>query len=194
MPNGRPKGSHKLFCGRGHLHLPENRTAGGACRLCRRIQKKAYKKAHPAIERERKRRYYKKYPEKSRERAQRRRRKNPERVREYARLWRSERPGYYRVYHRKVRINMRERIHQYLLSHPCVDCGETDIVVLEFDHRDPAERTCSVHKCASLRTLEIEIDKCDVRCGNCHTRRHYYERMNKKILTPPSDSRTLETS
>ena len=182
MPSGRPKGSHKLFCGRGHPHLPENRTAGGACRLCRRIQKKAYNKAHPEIERERKRRYYKKYPEKRREQEQQRRRKNPERTREYARLWRSERPGYSTRGNRKARTNRRERIHRYLLSHPCVGCGETDPIVLEFDHRDPEERTCSVHKCASLRTLEIEINKCDVRCCNCHTRRHYYERLKKKTL------------
>jgi hypothetical protein len=72
-----------------------------------------------------------------------------------------------------TRAENRRRIIEYLSSHPCVDCGETDMVVLEFDHRG--------HKVADISTyansgrtwarIEREIAKCEVRCANCHRRR-----------------------
>ena len=75
---------------------------------------------------------------------------------------------------RRYREENRRLLREYLRAHPCVDCGETDIVVLDFDHRDPAEKThevvlLAVHKPWS-RVL-TEIAKCDVRCANCHRRR-----------------------
>ncbi len=65
----------------------------------------------------------------------------------------------------------REFIAQYLSTHPCVDCGEADPVVLEFDHRDPATKRAEVGRLINTTTLAVvraEVDKCDVRCGNCH--------------------------
>ena len=62
-------------------------------------------------------------------------------------------------------------IAEYLGSHPCVDCGESDPVVLEFDHRDPATKREDVGRLVHTTTLPIvmiEVEKCDVRCGNCH--------------------------
>lgn len=65
-------------------------------------------------------------------------------------------------------------LHEYLRSHPCVDCGETDIVTLEFDHIDPATKTMPVGAMIGRRRWSIvlaEIQKCEVRCANCHRRR-----------------------
>lgn len=62
----------------------------------------------------------------------------------------------------------------YLLEHPCIDCGETDPTVLEFDHRDPTEKVESINALArsqNWKRLEAEMAKCDVRCANCHRRR-----------------------
>jgi hypothetical protein len=60
----------------------------------------------------------------------------------------------------------------YLQDHPCVDCGETDLRVLDFDHREPAQKRQLVTKlvrwATNWHTVLQEIAKCDVRCANCH--------------------------
>ena len=75
---------------------------------------------------------------------------------------------------KRYREENRRHLRGYLRAHPCVDCGESDIVVLEFDHREPAEKSHSVTILAThkswIRVL-AEIAKCDVRCANCHRRR-----------------------
>lgn len=68
----------------------------------------------------------------------------------------------------------REYIWQYLSENPCIDCGESDPVVLEFDHKGDVEKVGHVSRLARDRTLDIvkaEIAKCDVRCANCHRRK-----------------------
>lgn len=72
------------------------------------------------------------------------------------------------------RPRVRTLIDAYLREHPCLDCGCTEITVLEFDHRDPTEKELPVGELARWaewpRVLR-EIEKCDVRCANCHRRR-----------------------
>lgn len=59
----------------------------------------------------------------------------------------------------------------YLLSHPCVDCGEPDPVVLQFDHpNDDKLADVSRLRKTSIRRMMAEIAKCEVRCANCHFR------------------------
>jgi len=64
-------------------------------------------------------------------------------------------------------------IINYLKSHPCVDCGEGDIVVLEFDHQKDKKYAISeiIRKGYKLEIIQKEIEKCEVRCANCHKRR-----------------------
>jgi len=62
-------------------------------------------------------------------------------------------------------------VADYLATHPCIDCGESDVVVLEFDHRDPGTKLENVARLihtGTLAAVQAEIEKCDVRCGNCH--------------------------
>lgn len=72
------------------------------------------------------------------------------------------------------RESNRHLISEYLSVHPCIDCGESDIRVLEFDHvRGVKSR--SVTQLAQWgyaeSTIRSEIDKCVVRCCNCHRRK-----------------------
>lgn len=56
-------------------------------------------------------------------------------------------------------------------SEGCVDCGSTDIRVLEFDHvRGSKVDTVGnmVRRGRALSVIRAEIAKCDVRCRNCH--------------------------
>ena len=67
------------------------------------------------------------------------------------------------------------RLWTYLLAHPCVDCAESDPVVLEFDHADRSTKRAVVGLIARAgypwTTVEAELAKCEVRCANCHRRR-----------------------
>jgi hypothetical protein len=80
------------------------------------------------------------------------------------------------AYRAKRKANLRNYLNDYLVIHPCIDCGETDPVVLEFDHKNPAEKRHNISALImagnSIKRLMSEIEKCDVRCSNCHRRRH----------------------
>jgi hypothetical protein len=70
---------------------------------------------------------------------------------------------------------LQARVWRYLAQHPCIDCGETDPIVLDFDQVEPDSSRDSlyqlVHQGASWSALLSEIGRCDVRCANCRRRR-----------------------
>lgn len=69
----------------------------------------------------------------------------------------------------------RRLLAQHFAENPCVDCGETDIRCLEFDHIDPSKKRSGigvlVQSGMPWSTILTEIEKCEVRCANCHRRR-----------------------
>lgn len=69
----------------------------------------------------------------------------------------------------RLRQKNREVVKQILQSTPCVDCGNDDWRVLEFDHvyGDKAIGVSDAKDWATERLVE-EIAKCVVRCANCH--------------------------
>lgn len=67
----------------------------------------------------------------------------------------------------------RARIVQFLSERCCMDCGESDLIVLEFDHLRDKRHNISYLVRAGYEWAYIldEIQRCEVVCANCHRRR-----------------------
>src|SRR5882762_4515539 len=96
--------------------------------------------------------------------------------REYARNHYLANKAYYIAkairHNRRVSAEARRIILEYLLIHPCVDCGETDPIVLDFDHKTEPVKLFIIadapRRSISVKSLLTEIAKCEIRCANCH--------------------------
>jgi hypothetical protein len=78
-----------------------------------------------------------------------------------------------------ARVRNASFVFDHKANHPCVDCGNSDPVVLEFDHTGTdklANVSDMVKNGLSLKRIQEEIDKCDVVCANCHRIRTYSRR------------------
>jgi hypothetical protein len=106
--------------------------------------------------------------------------------REVSRAWYLRRaPEATRVsgYRERRRQSLMARVDEYLLAHPCIDCGESNPVLLDFDHfRDKvADVATMVCNGRPWDEIEAEIGKCEVRCANCHARRTAAQRNTYKL-------------
>jgi len=86
---------------------------------------------------------------------------------------------------KKRRLKIQDFIWDYLLINPCRDCGESDLLVLEFDHRDPSLKSFNIsdapQKRLGLKRVLEEINKCDVVCANCHRKRTAFKYHDRKV-------------
>lgn len=100
--------------------------------------------------------------------------KNKEQKRQYEREWYERNKKKIFAKNRKNKDRNADFVYQYLTSHPCIDCGESDPIVLEFDHirgKKIKAITDMVRCTYSLAVILKEIKKCVVRCANCHRRK-----------------------
>ena len=68
-------------------------------------------------------------------------------------------------------------VMNYLSTHSCVDCGESNMFRLDFYHvRGKKTNTiCVLTRKGSIAAIIAEISKCEVRCANYHRIRHATE-------------------
>lgn len=73
----------------------------------------------------------------------------------------------------RYRQQRRELLQEYLRNRECIDCGERDPMVLEFDHVR-GEKFGNIGTMLSRycwARIVRELEKCEVRCANCHRRK-----------------------
>lgn len=76
------------------------------------------------------------------------------------------------------RLENLARIESIKIENGCVDCRESDPIVLEFDHL--SDKKYSIANMVASHTWESiwsEIQKCEVVCANCHRRRTHQRRI-----------------
>lgn len=74
----------------------------------------------------------------------------------------------------KIVKELRQFIYDYVVSHGCIDCGENNPACCDFDHvRGEKSGNISrmIHRGLSKNTILKEIDKCVIRCSNCHRKK-----------------------
>jgi hypothetical protein len=80
---------------------------------------------------------------------------------------------------KRFRVMIRKKLLEFLQDKSCLDCGEADPIVLDFDHVNPKEKFKSIARMLSGHyswvKILTEIEKCEIRCANCHRRRSHVQ-------------------
>lgn len=92
---------------------------------------------------------------------------------------------------RSKRRAVNVRLVQDLKGSPCSDChGTFPYFCMEFDHRDPSQKSGNVSRFLYRRsTLMKEIGKCDLVCALCHRSREWARSgptQNPRLLLKPT--------
>ena len=73
------------------------------------------------------------------------------------------------------RQELMDKVWEYKNNNNCVDCDESDPIVLEFDHLPQFDKTenisVMIRNGVSWENIQKEIAKCELVCANCHRRR-----------------------
>jgi hypothetical protein len=86
--------------------------------------------------------------------------------------------------------HMRRVVELYKLKQSrggkCIDCGETNLCLLEFDHQ---EDKSNVIMNMPIDEMKIEADKCVMRCTLCHAAKSHAEDYNNtRVITQVSEN------
>lgn len=97
---------------------------------------------------------------------------------EYNRLWAKKHRTKYAKYLKDWRIKRMIWFQSLKQGKSCQDCGENDIICLDYHHLDPKTKE-GLPQSIAKSTVDnekvlAEIAKCDLICSNCHRKRHFY--------------------
>lgn len=114
----------------------------------------------------------------------------------YQKKWRRDHPeafkNYYKGKEEKFKARSGEQIERNVTfitkikdNKPCLDCKVMyPHYVLQFDHVR-GEKIMDVSKMArggySLKSIQAEIDKCELVCSNCHSKRTHFRRAHNSM-------------
>lgn len=110
--------------------------------------------------------------------------------------WLAANKAYMQAYYRKYHLHVNKRrqarykdriiawITAYKQERGCKICGEKHPACLDFHHRDPMQKKDGMTSMSALirtgragmKTIRLEVAKCDVICANCHRKHHWEER------------------
>lgn len=80
---------------------------------------------------------------------------------------------------KRHRVKVRQKLFEFLSKKECLDCKERDPIVLEFDHINPSDKFKQISQMLSghysWESVLAEIEKCEIRCANCHRRKSYLQ-------------------
>ena len=100
----------------------------------------------------------------------------------------------FRQYNRQARALIRAK---KLQAGSCVDCGlivtEHNFPAFDWDHVDPQTKEANVSAIRAPARILNELDKCVLRCRNCHAIKTWLEQAwrNRKDQSQPLDLPTL---
>jgi hypothetical protein len=81
--------------------------------------------------------------------------------------------SYFKERSEQYLLRNRKFLFSYLKDKQCVDCGISEVAVLDFDHVRDKRKSVSkmVNDLHSVESIKEEIAKCEIRCANCHRRK-----------------------
>lgn len=84
---------------------------------------------------------------------------------------------------RREKQQLKKRLADLKQASGCVDCGEKNHIVLDFDHLKNKKYNISrmIHDGFSWKAILKEIEKCEVVCANCHRIRTHM-RLTQKMV------------
>lgn len=90
--------------------------------------------------------------------------------------WEKKNPDNHRISMNRYMGKIREWLRHYKISRGCIDCGFNEHpAALGFDHV-AGNKKAKVSSLRGMLAVKAEVEKCVVRCHNCHAIRHARDR------------------